>query len=301
MRVRRAVVAGQFYPTSRAECVRMIEESLPDRLPNDLPEQIVAGIVPHAGWVYSGPTAAKVFAAVHARSAPRTFVLFSAVHRWGALQAAVYADGAWATPLGEAKVDSDLAQMVLKEGAGRLVDAPEAHAGEHSVEVQVPFLQYLFPQALILPIMVPPDEQAVHVGEAVGRAVAGIGKDVAVIGTTDLTHYGATYYNFAPAGTGEEALEWACANDERVIDLMLRMEAEKIVPEATAHHNACGGGAVAATVAAARALGARRGVLLEHTTSHRGMPRGLAADFVGYAAVVFCRDGASSRPVHGEE
>lgn len=287
MSVRQPVVAGQFYPASRGECVRQIEACLPDRLPDDLPERIVAGIVPHAGWVYSGPTAAKVFAAIRARATPETFVLFSAMHRWGAERAAVYGSGSWATPLGEARVDEALAQAVLKEGAGLLVDGPQAHAGEHSAEVQVPFIQHLFPAARILPILVPPDERAVRVGEAVARAVAAAGREVAIIGTTDLTHYGATYYGFAPAGRGEQALAWVRANDERVIRLMRELRAEEVVAETEAHHNACGGGAIAATVAAARALGAAKGTLLEYTTSHHVMPRGPASDFVGYAAVVF--------------
>jgi len=287
MRVRRPVVAGQFYPASRSECVRQIEECLPDRLPEGLPERIVAGIVPHAGWVYSGRTAAKVFAAIRARATPETFVLFSAMHRWGAERAAIYGSGAWATPLGEAQVDETLAQAVLKESGGLLVDGPEAHTGEHSTEVQVPFIQHLFPAARILPIMIPPDERAVPVGEAVARAVAAAGQEVVIVGTTDLTHYGATYYGFAPAGRGEPALEWVRANDERVIRLMQELRAEEVVAETDAHHNACGGGAVAATVAAARALGASQGMLLEYTTSYHVMPRGPASDFVGYAAVVF--------------
>jgi len=287
MRVRQPVVAGQFYPADRAGCIRLIEQCLPERLPEDLPERIVAGVVPHAGWVYSGPTAAKVFAAVRARNALETFVLFSAMHRWGATRPAVYAEGAWATPLGEAEVDADLARAVLEEGRGLLIDAPEAHAGEHSAEVQVPFIKHLFPQARILPILIPPDDQAVPAGEAVARAVGSLGKEVVVIGTSDLTHYGAMYYGFAPAGTGERALEWVRANDGRIIDLMLRMRAEEIVPETAANHNACGGGAIAATVAAARALGAEQGILLEYTTSYHVMPRGPATNFVGYAAVVF--------------
>lgn len=287
MAVRRPVVAGQFYPAERARCVRMIEECLPDRLPDGLPERIVAGVVPHAGWVYSGPTAARVFAAIRSRSTPATFVLFSAMHRMGSVRPAVYASGAWVTPLGEVAVDEELAQVVLDEGGGALVNAPEAHAGEHSAEVQVPFIQHLFPQARILPILVPPDEGAVEAGEAVGRAIGIAEGEVAVIGTTDLTHYGAMYYGFAPAGTGERALEWVRANDERVIRLMLQMRAEEVIPETIAHHNACGGGAVAATVAAARVLGAKEGILLEYTTSHHVMPHGPATDFVGYAAVVF--------------
>ena len=285
--VRRPAVAGQFYPGDRASCIRMIEQCLPTGPGPDLPEKIVAGLVPHAGWVYSGGVAARVFAAIHAQGAPETFVLLSAIHRWGAPRPAVYARGRWATPLGEAEVDEKLAAAVLEAGAGLLIDSPEAHSGEHSAEVQVPFIQHLFPEAKILPILIPPDEDAARAGEVIGQAVSAAQRPIAVVGTTDLTHYGAMYYGFAPAGTGERALEWVRENDERVINLILGLRAEEIVAEAAAHHNACGGGAVAGTVAAARTLGAKKGYLLEYTTSHHIMPRGPATDFVGYAAIVF--------------
>lgn len=287
MRVRSPVVAGRFYPARRADCVREIESCLPQRPSSDLPQRIIAGVVPHAGWSFSGPTAAQVYTAIHSQRSPSTFVLLSAMHGWNTIRSAVYGGGAWSTPLGEAPIDAELAQAVLDAGKGLLVDSPSAHDGEHSAEVQVPFIQHLFPQAHILPILVPPDEQAVEVGEVIARAVAAAEKDIVIIGTTDLTHYGAMYYGFAPAGTGAAALEWTRTNDARVIRLMLQMQAEGIVPETRAHRNACGGGAVAATVAAARALGAQKGVLLEYTTSHHVMPRGEATDFVGYAAVVF--------------
>jgi AmmeMemoRadiSam system protein B len=167
------------------------------------------------------------------------------------------------------------------------VDAPEAHSGEHSAEVQVPFIQHLFPEARIVPILILPDENAPRVGEIIGETASVERRRVAIVGTTDLTHYGGRYYGFAPAGTGEQALEWVRANDMRVIDLIVTMEAEDIVAETATHRNACGGGAVAGTVAAARTLGAEKGYLLEYTTSHHVMPRGPATDFVGYASIVF--------------
>ena len=285
--IRRPAVAGQFYPGDRASCVKDIERYLPAGPSPDLPEKIVAGLVPHAGWPFSGAVAARVFAAIHAQGAPETFVLLSAMHRWGVSRPAVYARGCWATPLGEVEVDEELAAVILEAGAGLLINSPETHASEHSVEVQVPFIQYLFPEAKILPILIPPDEDAARAGEVIGQAVGAAQSPIAVVGTTDLTHYGAMYYGFAPAGTGERALEWVRANDEQVINLILAMRAEEIVAEAATHHNACGGGAVAGTVAAARTLGAEKGYLLEYTTSHYVMPRGPATDFVGYAAIVF--------------
>ena len=285
--IRRPTVAGQFYPGDRASCIRMIEQCLPTEPSPGLPEEIVAGLVPHAGWVFSGAVAARVFAAVSAQRAPETFILLSATHRWGPSRPAVYAHGRWATPLGEVEVDDVLAEALLEASGGLLIDSPEAHSGEHSAEVQVPFIQHLFPEARIVPIVIPPEEDAVRAGEIVGRAVSATERSAVIIGTTDLTHYGATYYGFAPAGTGERALEWARANDERVIKLILAMRAEEVVAETATHHNACGGGAIAGTVAASRTMGAEKGHLLEYTTSHHIMPRGPATDFVGYAAIVF--------------
>ncbi|MDY6876825.1 MAG: AmmeMemoRadiSam system protein B [Chloroflexota bacterium] len=284
---RRPIVAGQFYPSDRAGCIRDIERYLPAGPSPDLPQKIVAGLVPHAGWVFSGAVAARVFAAINTQWVPETFVLVSAMHRWSTSQPAIYAYGRWATPLGVVEVDEELAAAVIEAGDGLLINAPEAHSSEHSIEVQVPFIQHLFPEAKILPIMIPPDKDAARAGAVIGQTVSTVQRPIVVVGTTDLTHYGATHYGFAPEGTGERALEWVRANDERVINLILAMQAEEIVAETNAHHNACGGGAVAGTVAAARALGAEKGYLLEYTTSHHVMPRGPATDFVGYAAVVF--------------
>jgi AmmeMemoRadiSam system protein B len=285
--VRRPVFADRFYPGDRTSCIKMIKDCLPAEPAPNLPEKIVAGLVPHAGWVYSGSVAAQVFAAIHAREVPETFVLLSAMHHWGASRPAVYVRGRWATPLGEIEVDDELATAILKANDGLLIKAPEAHSAEHSAEVQVPFIQYLFPEAKILPILLPPDEEAVRVGEVIGQEVRASQKPAVVVGTTDLTHYGKTYYGFAPAGTGEPALEWVRANDERVINLILALRAEEIIAETEAHRNACGGGAITGTVAAARTLGAEEGHLLEYTTSYHVMPRGPATDFVGYAAILF--------------
>lgn len=286
MPVRQPAVAGRFYPADRGRCRREIERCLPDSPPSGLPERIVGGVVPHAGWAFSGPTAAKVFSAIASQFTPDTVVLLSAMHARGASQPALYGSGAWRTPLGEAPVDEELAQVLLSAD-GDFVDRPAAHAGEHSAEVQVPFVQYLFPEARILPIMMPPDQEAVSAGKVLARVTSGSEKEIVVVGTSDLTHYGPSFYGFAPAGTGQEALDWVRDNDRRVIDLMLELKARQIVPETTAHHNACGGGAIAGTVAAARKLGAEEGVLLEYTTSYDVRPQGIPTDFVGYAAVVF--------------
>jgi AmmeMemoRadiSam system protein B len=185
-------------------------------------------------------------------------------------------------------IDEDLASAVLT-ACSSIREDEEPHLVEHSIEVQVPFLQYLAPTARLLPILVP------HVapGPAIGRAVAEqaklIGREVAYVGSTDLTHYGPRY-GFTPKGVGEAGLRWARnVSDRHIIDLICRMQADEVAPQARRHHNACGAGAVAATIAACRQRGATRGLLLHHTTSNETLRGrfGLMEDAVGYAGIVF--------------
>lgn len=242
--------------------------------------------MPHAGWSYSGPTAGRVFAALSAQDPPETIVLFGAVHRWGVRGASMYGSGSWRTPLGDLSIDVELAQEVLRSGGGAILDSPDAHAGEHSIEVQLPFIAHLFPGTRILPIAVPPSPDAHKLGAQVASAARTLGRRTLAIGTSDLTHYGPRY-GLAPVGAGDQALEWVKKNDARLLDLTVQMRAAEVVEEAREHQNACGAGAIAASIAHAAELGATRGVVLDYTTSHEVMPVGRPTDMVGYAAIVF--------------
>ena len=278
----RAPVAVPFYSGDiRAQMEIYEREFTPS---SDLPEVISGGIVPHAGWYYSGRTASRVYLSIRHRRSPRTFVLFGAVHVPGVHSFAVYPDGSWQTPLGEAEVDRSLAEMFLEEIPDLLVPDTRAHAREHSIEVQLPMIKYLFPDARIVPIAAPPLEEAVKLGGRIGRLIAGM--DVAVIGSSDLTHYGDDY-GFAPAGYGEDARAWMRSNDMKIIGAALDMQAERIIPEAEADWNSCGAGAMAATVAAAKSVGAGKGVLLEYTSSFDVRPEEEFRMAVGYAGIIF--------------
>ncbi|MEW5944631.1 MAG: AmmeMemoRadiSam system protein B [bacterium] len=285
---RRAAVAGSFYPSGRRECERQIAECVAfDASVLRLPEVPAGGVVPHAGWVFSGFTAGKVFAAIRERSMPATFVLFGAVHRYGVDAPALMDEGVWETPLGDLEVCGETASAI-KERAGGLVEVnPRAHEGEHSIEVQAPFIKYLFPGARIVPILAPPVEASVEAGKAVGEVVKDNGGRAVALGSTDLTHYGHEY-GFAPKGTGEEGLKWVReVNDRRMIELMTTLRADEILAEAARSHNACGAGAVAATAAAMRACGRTSGTPIEYTTSHDVMPERKASMFVGYAGILY--------------
>ena len=286
MMTRRAYRAGSFYPFDEHSCRQQIQKCLGEYDPPAEPARVVAGIVPHAGWIFSGPTAAKVFKSIQQKASPKTFLIFGAVHVGGVGAAAIFPEGVWETPCGSAAIDETLAERLLDNVADLLQADPSVHAREHSIEVQVPFIQQLFPSAKILPIMVSPSPQAERLGARIGALLAESEGDVVVIGSTDLTHYGPSF-DFTPYGVGEEALQQMKANDRRIIELAVQMQTASIVPEAVQHRNACGAGAIAATVAAAQALGAERGYMLEHITSHEVMPERRAADAVGYAGIVF--------------
>lgn len=292
MAARKPVVAGQFYPASENQCRSEIAECLTNRpISCKLPEKIVAGIVPHAGWTFSGDLAAMVFSAIEkANKAVDTFVIFGAVHSYLGSAAAVYDKGSWQTPLGEIKIDEELAAAIIKKSHAAKSE-PQAHTYEHSIEVQVPFIQYLFKDTKIVPILTPPADFAVSVGKDAAECIkSAADKKIVCIGSTDLTHYGPRY-GFNPQGSGPAGIKWAKeVNDKAFIDLALELKAERILTDSMENQNACGPGAAVATIAAAKALGKTKGVLLAHTHSNEVMEKRFgqtSSESVGYAAIVY--------------
>ena len=285
MLIREPVQAGSFYPASEAPCRRDVEACVAEGA-HPVEGTLLGGLVPHAGWMYSGNVAGRVFATLAAQSKPSTVVLFGAAHRESGRRAALFPSGCWETPLGPVRVDERLGERVLGQ-TNLIAEDAHAHTQEHSIEVQIPFLRHVFPEAMILPILVPPTADAADVGQAVARTVEVYKKSAVMIGSTDLTHYGPSY-GFTPQGTGPEGPAWAKnVNDRRMIDLILSLEPGRIVSENLSHQNACGAGAVAATLAAVVHLGADRAVLVGHTTSYEVVGKRGGGDSVGYAGVVF--------------
>jgi AmmeMemoRadiSam system protein B len=291
MQTRKAIVADQFYPGQHDSCIEQINECLTmTSFSEPLPKTIKAGIVPHAGWTYSGSLAALLFSCIREQHEKiHTFVIFGAAHSYFGNEPAVYDSGFWETPMGQIAVNEELAESVINSGSA--VRNPQVHLSEHSIEVQVPFIQYFFPGSKILPIIVPPGENAIELGEAVGKIIDQ-NKDIqsVCIGSTDLTHYGPRY-GFTPMGIGQKALQWAHnVNDMSFINLAVKMEPQEILSGAAENVNACGPGAAAAAVAAAKTLGAEKGLLLGHTNSNEALLkiRGqTSTDSVGYAAIIF--------------
>lgn len=290
MSIRRPVVAGQFYAggdqcaVEARQCITALE------IEAELPKPIVAGIVPHAGWVFSGDVAGMVFKAIkQANGNVDTFILFGAAHRYYGSQAGVYDSGKWETPMGQVEIDEDIAKLIVNKTIA--IGDRDAHAGEHSIEVQIPFIQELFKGAKIVPIVVPGSCNAVGLGEEIAKIIFDIEeKTIVCVASTDLTHYGPRY-GFDPAGAGQVGIDWAKnVNDADFIDKALKMDARGLLSSALKNYNACGPGASSAVVAAARGLGAEKGILLAHTTSAEVMVEKFgesSSESVGYAGLVF--------------
>ena len=284
--VRPPAFAGTFYPRAREACEQAVQAALP-KVASDEPGCIGA-IAPHAGWRYSGPTAALAISSL-AGASPETIVIFGAVHVVDRNEASLYPSGAWDTPLGSIEIDEELARQAAR-ARGVIVD-PGVHRREHSIEVLTPFIRALAPEARIVPLMIRPGQQCDRIGRDVAAAAKQLGRRVVFVASTDLTHYG-PMFGFEPHGRGLAGVRWAKeVNDRRFIERVADFDATGVVPEALAHQNACGSGAVAATIAAVAEWGASSYRELDHVCSferesHSGVE---PLDSVGYEAGVFCR------------
>lgn len=290
MNIRYPVRDGTFYEGAAATCRHQAQKVIQAAKPPTVvgAARLYGGLVPHAGWMYSGRIAATTFLALSQPQKEQTFVLLGADHVGTALRGEVFDSGVWQTPLGQMPVDDRLAAAILA-GGGALRSNPSAHAHEHSLEVQVPLIQLICPQAKIVPIQVPPTEEAVEIGRRVGAAVKNYSGSAVIVGSTDLTHHAGHFP--APGGRGTQGVTWTVKNDRRMLDLIEAMKAEQIVHEACEHGNACGAGAIAATIAACRELGACRGITQDYSNSyeviHALYPQESDDTTVGYASVVF--------------
>ena len=276
------VFAGRFYPASADACQQLATEYFQQ----PVTAAATGAIVPHAGWIYSGSTAALSITAI-ANTQPEVVVLFGAPHGPDPNAASVYARGTWDTPLGPLRIDQKLADRFLQHAPLDASTTPHLH--EHSIEVQLPLLKHRLPDVKIVPILVRPGPVAAEVGRHCGEEAREYEHRVAFLGSTDLTHYGPAF-GFEPHGRGLAGLRWAKdVNDRRLIGLIEALDADGVLRDAGQHHSACGSGAIAATIGAMRALGSTQYLELRHTTSTEAEAAGEPDPFnaVGYEAGVF--------------
>ena len=282
-KVRKAVFAGSWYPSSASECEREINGFLVEGKNLTPPGRaLVGGIVPHAGWYYSGSIACNVIRFLKGKDTTDVVVLFG-MHLHADSPCYMMAAGAWETPFGEIPVEETLAAELSQKFSFTL-ETPQRFTQDNTVELQLPFIKYFFKDAKIVAMGVPPHKNSLEIGRAVVEISKRLGLRVKVIGSTDLTHYG-TNYGFVSKGTGKQAVDWVRnENDRRVIDAMLALAPENVIAEARSSQNACCAGAAATAIEAAKYLGAERADELAYATSYDKSP---GDSFVGYAGIVF--------------
>lgn len=280
-RVRSAAVAGQFYPASAAELRSAVDRHLAAIKPVTLPGPPVVLVVPHAGYEYSATTAAHAYRTLVGRHYD-TIVLLGPSHRVPVRGAALSPAEVWQTPLGEVPVDRALAASLLDCRAGYAEDEL-AHAEEHSLEVQLPFLQAVLDDFSIVPIVLgdPSPAECRRLGEALAAAVQG--RKALIVASTDLAHYPPTEACAKVDGTTLRTL--LSGDADRLFTEQERLLASG-VPGLVC--TLCGLAPVAVSMVAARELGASEAVQLHYTNSGQ-VVRETADRSVGYAAVAFCR------------
>ena len=279
MRVRRRYLPPGWYPGSAEQTRGAIE-----RMESPLPAHAlrgIAGVVPHAGWEFSGGVAFEVLSRI-SRSMDTIVIIGGHLGPADGILCAF--DEAYETPLGP--IEADLA---LLEEIRQAMPVREDRYADNTVEVQLPFIRYLFPRARVLGMRASPSTDAESLGAAIAAAARRLGRAVGVAGSTDLTHYG-TSYGFSPAGSGEKALRWVRdTNDRRFIESLLAMDCTAALERALRERSACSAGGALAAVSFARESGIRKGSLVRYATSLEIRP---AESFVGYAGILYAEEEA---------
>jgi MEMO1 family protein len=277
MKVRPRTLPPGWYPGSAAEIEQVITDFLVDH--THIENKIHSGIVPHAGWGFSGSIACRVIS--HIDPGCDTIVVTGGHLPPGNTLLAAY-EGGYATPMGIIKADKELLSEIQKEMA-----ITEDIYSDNTVEIQLPFIKYFFPDSLVLGMRVSPSSISEQLGKVISHAAEKLGKKVAVIGSTDLTHYGSNY-GFLSHGTGKQAVEWVKEkNDKKFIDACINMDIRSALDHANKNRSACSAGGAACAVSFAREMGVKKGTLLEYKTSWDMHP---VESFVGYAGILYTRD-----------
>jgi AmmeMemoRadiSam system protein B len=263
--VRQPAVAGQFY-TGDAEELRGELRTFVTSTGGG--EKVLGIIAPHAGYVYSGAVAGEVYGAV---SVPRDVIILGPNHHGIGARTALYPDGQWITPLGAVNINSRLAGLVRKH-APQVEEDPVAHLHEHSLEVQVPFLQHVRPDVAIVPLCLGFGDYAscFALGNGIAEAIREFDADVLIVASSDMTHY--------------ESAKSARAKDEEALREIIALDPEGLL-RVCRNMGITMCGVIPATVmlVAALKLGASRARLVKYATS--GDVTGDMRQVVAYAAL----------------
>ncbi len=278
MRIRSRMLPPGWYPGTKSACVAEIEQFLAGVKPLAPGAAVYGGMMPHAGWYFSGKLAAQVFYLAAQVVQPQVVCVFGG-HLGGNSPPLLVMEDAWQTPLGDLPMATEFYQPLAQRLTIR-----EEFPGDNTIEVQLPMVKYFFPQSKLLAVRSPQSAKALELGEAVAEVARELNQTLLVFGSADLTHYGPNY-GWAPQGYGAAAVKWVKeVNDKHFLDQVLKMDGLAAVQAANRDQSSCSAGAPAAAIAAAQKMGATRAVLLGYYTSYDIMP---GDSFVGYGGVLF--------------
>jgi AmmeMemoRadiSam system protein B/AmmeMemoRadiSam system protein A len=264
--IRRPVVAGQFYPASRSQLTQMIEGMID---PGAEKQEAIGAVMPHAGYPFSGPVAGATASRIKLKE---TCILLGPNHSGLGKPLSIMTEGTWQTPLGDVEIDTEMARKLL-ETSGHLQEDHLAHLQEHSLEVQLPFLQYLKPDIKIVPVILSFAGGDVYkeIGVEIARVIKELDKEAVIIASSDMTHY--------------EPQESASSKDRQAIDAMLDLNEDALLKRvAELNISMCGYAPTVCLISAARALGAKKAELVKYQTS--GDTTGDYSSVVGYAGII---------------
>jgi len=267
--LRLPAVAGQFYPSDPSKLAAVIHDCCKLDLPAN-PLHVRACLVPHAGYMYSGRVAGAVLARI---ALPRKIIVLGVRHYPRGEPIAILSTGAWRTPLGDVPIDASLAEE-LKKKSSLLREDSAAHSAEHSLEVQLPFLQVLAREFTFVPVALGTVrfDNLTSVGETLAAVLKSSKEDVLLLTTSDLNHY--------------EDEETTQVKDRKAIEKLLALDARGLYDTCRNEEiSMCGLGPAVAMITALNALGAKKAELVKHATSAE--VSGDRDRVVGYAGMLF--------------
>lgn len=259
-------MAGYFYPQKEKDLRKMIGKMVD---PEKRRVKSIGVVSPHAGFIYSGPVAGAVFSSVYL---PQRFVIVGPSHRSVESRFGIMLEGIWETPLGDVSVDSDLAGLI-KAHSGLISQDDSAHLHEHSLEVQLPFIQYFKKNITIVPICIAyyaSFEELEELGKAISEGIRGSKQEVLIVASTDMSHY----VNHKVAQK----------KDFLAIDRILELDPQGLYEVVNRENiSMCGFQPVTASLVASKELGAKKAELIKYQTS--GDVTGDYDEVVGYAGI----------------
>ena len=269
-----------WYPWDEKDCKKEIDSFLEGWSPPPLPIKGLGGIIPHAGWYFSGRLSTRVFSSLKSAGKVELVVVYGG-HLGTEDLPRIVVEGPWETPFGEIEIHTDFVNSLMKRIETRK-ESPSS--GDNTIEVQLAMVKHFFPEAKLLALRSPMSLKAKTLGESVAEIAKKEGIHILAIGSTDLTHYGPNY-GFLKKGIGPSAVEWVKKeNDRGFIDRALRMDAEGLLKHALENDSACSAGAAVSAMTTCKSMGAEKGVLLDYYTSYDILPD---ESFVGYAGILY--------------